>query len=91
MHHITYTVKGNRALVKGDRMKLDKNKLDELVSLPDDELWKKVVEIGKTHGFILPAKTPDHSELEKLRGIARDGAKMNLASALRLLAKYRGN
>ena len=72
-------------------MKLDRNKLNELVSLPDDELWKKVVEIGKTHGFVLPAKTPEHSELEKLRSIARDGAKMNVASALKLLSKYRGN
>lgn len=72
-------------------MKLDRNKLNEMVNLPDDELWKKVVEIGKGHGFILPEKTPEHSELEKLRSIARDGAKMNLASAMRLLAKYRGN
>ena len=79
------------SLMKGEKMKLDKNKLNELVNLPDDELWKKVVEIGKTHGFVLPAKTPDHDELEKLRSIARDGAKMNVASALKLLAKYRGN
>ena len=72
-------------------MKLDKNKLNELVSLPDDELWKKVVEIGKSHGFILPSKTPEHSELEKLRSIARDGAKMNVASAVKLMSKFRGN
>ena len=72
-------------------MKLDRNKLNDLVSLPDDELWKKVVEIGKMHGFTLPTKTPDHNELEKLRSIARDGAKMNVASALKLLSKYRGN
>lgn len=72
-------------------MRLDRDKLNELVALPDDELWKKVVEIGKSHGFVLPAKTPDHAELEKLRSIARDGAKMNLASAMKLLYKYRGN
>lgn len=71
-------------------MRLDRDKLNEMVNLPDDELWKKVVEIGKTHGFILPAKTPEHSELEKLRSIARDGAKMNVASALKILSKYRG-
>ena len=72
-------------------MKFDKDKLNELVALPDDELWKKVVEIGKSHGFILPAKTPEHSELEKLRSIARDGAKMNPVSVMKLLYKYRGN
>ena len=71
-------------------MRFDRDKLNELVNLPDDDLWKKVVEIGKAHGFVLPAKTPDHTELEKLRSIARDGAKMNVASALKLLSKYRG-
>ena len=71
-------------------MKLDRDKLNELVHLPDDELWKQVVEIGRSHGFILPEKTPEHSELEKLRSIARDGAKMNVASALKILSRYRG-
>ena len=71
-------------------MKLDRDKLNELVNLPDDELWKKVVEIGRSHGFILPEKTPEHSELEKLRSIARDGAKMNVASALKILSRSRG-
>lgn len=72
-------------------MKLDKDKLNELVSLPDDELWQKVVEIGRTHGFIMPSKTPQHSELEKLRSIARDGSKLNVNLAMRMLSKYRGN
>ncbi len=72
-------------------MKLDKDKLHDLVNLPDDELWKKVVEIGKTHGFILPERTPPHSELEKLRSIARDGARMNVAGAMRILSKYRSS
>ena len=71
-------------------MKFDKDKLNELVSLSDDELWHTVVEIGKSHGFTLPTKTPDHAELEKLRSIARDGAKMNVAGALKILNKYKG-
>ena len=79
-----------KAESKGTKMKLDRDKLNELVNLPDEELWKKVIEIGKSHGFILPERTPEHSELEKLRSIARDGAKMNVANALRILSKYRG-
>lgn len=71
-------------------MKFDKDKLNELVSLSDDELWKTVVEIGKTHGFVLPNKTPEHSELEKLRSIARDGSKINVALAMKMLSKYKG-
>ena len=71
-------------------MKFDKDKLNELVSLPDDELWKTVVEIGKSHGFVLPSRTPEHSELEKLRSIANDGSKMNVALAMKMLSKYKG-
>ena len=72
-------------------MNFDKDKLNELVSLSDDELWRRVVEIAKSHGFTLPTKTPDHAELEKLRSIARDGSKMNVGLAMKMLSKYRGN
>ncbi len=71
-------------------MKLDRNKLEQMVTLSDDELWRRVVEIGKGHGFILPEKTPPHDELEKLRELARDGMNMNVMSAIRLINKYRG-
>ena len=70
-------------------MRFDKDKLNELVSLNDDELWRTVVEIARSHGFSLPTKTPEHAELEKLRQIARDGSKMNVALAMKLLSKYR--
>ena len=70
-------------------MRFDKDKLNELVSLNDDELWRTVVEIARSHGFSLPTKTPEHAELEKLRRIARDGSKMNVALAMKLLSKYR--
>lgn len=70
-------------------MRLDRDKLMSMVSLPDDELWKMVVEIGKSHGFTLPEKTPPHEELEKLRGIARDGSKLNITGAMKILSKYK--
>lgn len=72
-------------------MKFDKDKLNELIALPDDELWKTVVQIGRSHGFSMPEKTPPHAELEKLRSIARDGSKMNVGLAMRILSKYKGN
>ncbi len=71
-------------------MRFDKDKLNELVSMPDDELWQQVVKIGKTHGFTLPEKTPSHDELEKLRSIARDGSKINVGLAMKMLNRYRG-
>lgn len=72
-------------------MRLDKDKLNELVDLPDEELWKTVVEIGKGYGFTLPQQTPSHTEIEKLRSLVRDGSKLNIASAMKILSKYRGN
>jgi hypothetical protein len=72
-------------------MKFDKDKLNELVSLSDDELWRTVEEIGRSHGFTLPTRTPEHAELEKLRAIARNGSKMNLGLAMKMLNRYKGN
>lgn len=72
-------------------MRFDRDKLNEMVALPDDELWKKVVEIGRSHGFVLPSKTPEHAELEKLRSIARDGSRINVGLAMKMLNKYKGN
>ena len=71
-------------------MKLDREKLLGLASLPDAELWRTVVMIGKGHGFTLPDKAPPHEELEKLREIIKDGSKINVMSAFKLLNKYKG-
>ncbi len=72
-------------------MKLDREKLKQLIELSDEELWKTVVEIGRSHGFILPDKTPPHTEIEKLREIARDGTRLNVANAIKIFNKYRGS
>ena len=68
-------------------MKFNKEKLDALVALPDDELWREIVRMAKGYGFTLPEKTPEHSELEKLRGAA-NGSKINAAEALGMLKSY---
>ena len=70
-------------------MKIDKEKLDALVAMSDDELWRQIVEIGRSHGFTLPAKTPPHSEMEKMRGAVKGGAKLNLNEAIRVINNYR--
>ena len=71
-------------------MKLDREKLLCMASLSDAELWKTVVTIGKGHGFTLPDKAPPHEELEKLREIIKDGSKINVMNAFKLINKYRG-
>ena len=70
-------------------MKIDKEKLNSLVELSDDELWRNVVELGRSHGLSLPNKTPPHDELDKLRAIVKDGSRLNMTTAVKLLSKYR--
>lgn len=69
-------------------MKFNKEQLDALIALPDDVLWSEIVKMAKGYGFSLPEKTPEHSELEKLRDTVR-GKKINVSDALRMLNEYR--
>ena len=69
-------------------MRINQEMLKELAALPDRELWAKVNEIAKAHGFTLPEKTPTHAELEKLRELAR-GPKLSLGDAMRLVNDYK--
>lgn len=69
-------------------MRINQEMLRELAALPDNELWARVTEIAKCHGFNLPKNTPSHSELEKLREIAR-GPKLTLGDAVKLVNEYK--
>ena len=69
-------------------MKIDNEKLAALAALPDDELWKTVLTIAKSHGFNLPEKTPPHAELQKLRSTVTSG-KPNLREAIKVVNEYR--
>ena len=70
-------------------MKIDKEKLAALVALPDDELWQQIRAIAESHGFKLPEKTPSHTEMEKMRSAVNNGARLNLAEAVRVINNYR--
>ena len=69
-------------------MKIDKEKLDSLLRLSDDQLWSEIVRVGAQKGFKIPEKTPPHTELERLRATARDG-KINASSAMKIIDNYR--
>ena len=69
-------------------MKIDKEKLKAFASLPDDELWRQVTMIARTHGISLPDSPPPSGELQKLRD-AVDADKLKLTDALRVVNKYR--
>ncbi len=66
-------------------MKINKEKLAELVALGDRELWCEVRKIAASYGFTLPEKTPSHSDMERLRSAVSDGAKLNMREALKII------
>lgn len=69
-------------------MRINKEELAKLASLDDEELWRTVVKMAGSYGFKLPEKTPEHSELEKLRATV-NSSKLNLSDAVKLLNNYR--
>ena len=69
-------------------MKINKEELERLAALPDEELWGFIVSLGRSHGFELPEGVPPHAELERLRGAVR-GDRINYRDALKVLNGYR--
>ena len=69
-------------------VKINKEQLNALLSLPDDKLWAEVVRIAAGFGYTLPKEAPPHSELEKMRDAVR-ADKINVADAMRLVNRYK--
>ena len=69
-------------------MRFDREKLEALAALPDDQLWAEVVRIAESYGYSLPQKTPSHEDLEKMRAAARS-ERINLSEAMRLINQYK--
>ena len=70
-------------------MKIDKDKLKAMCEMSDAELWREIRGVAQRHGFTLPEKTPEHSEMEKMRGAMAGGAKLKLGEAVRILNDYK--
>ena len=70
-------------------MKIDREKLRALLSMPDDELWREISTIAGGYGFTLPKNAPPKSEMDKLRGAVKDGERLNLAQAIKIINTYR--
>ncbi|MBO5790617.1 MAG: hypothetical protein J6V82_02360 [Clostridia bacterium] len=70
-------------------MKLDKNKLDELLKQNDDALWAALVSLAASKGFKLPSQTPPPSEMAKLRSLLEHPEKISMTQAIRLLNHYK--
>ena len=69
-------------------LKLDKEKLERMLSMTDDELWSEIRVICERVRISVPKETPPHDKLEQLREIAR-GGKISFSDAMRMLADYK--
>ena len=69
-------------------MRFDRSKLEALAALPDDRLWAEIVKIADGFGYSLPKQTPPHSELEKMRDVAKS-EKINVSEALKIVNQYK--
>lgn len=66
-------------------MKIDKTKLDAMLTLSDDALWAEIRAVAGAKGINMPEKSPSSAELNKVRCALRDADKLNLPTAMRLI------
>ena len=69
-------------------MRVNKDELNRLKELSDEELWAEIVRLGGRYGVKMPTATPPHDQLEKLRATF-SGVKLNIPGALKILDEYR--
>ena len=70
-------------------MKIDKEKLSNLLAKNDEELWAEVVKMAREKGFELPKAPPPKAEMDKMRTAVSGGGAMDLARAAKILNNYR--
>lgn len=69
-------------------LKIDKEKLERMLSMTDDELWREIRTICERVRISVPTQTPPHDKLEELRTVARSG-RISFSEAMRMLAEYK--
>ena len=69
-------------------MKINRDELDRLTKLSDEQLWEEIVKMGESRGFKLPKSAPPHSELMKLRELV-GGSKISVSDAYKILNAFR--
>ena len=70
-------------------MKLDKNKLEELKRLSDENLWIQIRTAAKENGIALPDRKPSENELKQLRELLFAADKINPLSAMKMINKFK--
>ncbi|MBP3606531.1 MAG: hypothetical protein J6J66_08055 [Clostridia bacterium] len=70
-------------------MKLDPQKLKQLSALSDTELESEIRRMAAEKGLKLPATSPSHEDLEKLRALLSSEGGFGMMGAMRLYNEYR--
>lgn len=69
-------------------MKLNNNMVNKLRGLNDQELWKEIQNMASSYGIKLPDKTPNATELSKVREALNIG-EINTMEAMRMLNDFK--
>lgn len=69
-------------------MKINREKLEEMMKLSDEELWREVKRLSQSYGIRLNGKEPTKEEMKRLRSIA-SGGKINIGEAMKLVNEYK--
>ena len=69
-------------------MKLNNNMVNKLRGLNDQELWKEIQRMASSYGIKLPDKTPNTTELSKVREALNIG-EINTMEAMRMLNDFK--
>ena len=70
-------------------MKINKEKLETLAALPDNELWAQISKMAKERGFDLPSEAPQRETMEKIRRALTGAERISLAEAARIMQSYK--
>ena len=72
-----------------EKMRVNKEKLEALASLPDEKMWEEIKKMADGRGFSLPNEVPSRETMERIRRAMTGAERMSLAEAARLMQKYK--
>lgn len=65
-------------------MRIDKDKLERLMSLDDDALWGEISGMARGFGFNIGSTTPKPEDMQKIRDLLSEG-KISPAGAMKIM------
>ena len=70
-------------------MRINKEKIERLAALPDEELWKEIRSMLSKHGIHLPDRIPSHEDMKRLRDAFVLGEGISPMEAARFIGEYK--